>query len=86
LIIETSVEHQDAVAIPNTARGNVLASRYLIEPCGSGRSKLLHLSRVDSMGKTPEWYQKNYGHICALFVANIVNSFYHVATGPESKV
>jgi hypothetical protein len=38
------------------------------------------------MGKTPEWYQKNYGHICALFVANIVNSFYHVATGPESKV
>ncbi|RZC32362.1 START domain containing protein [Asbolus verrucosus] len=49
LIIETSVDHQDAVAIPNTIRGIVLASRYLIEPCGSGRSKLLHLSRVDSM-------------------------------------
>ncbi|EFA11023.2 Rho GTPase-activating protein 7-like Protein [Tribolium castaneum] len=86
LVIETSVEHQDAVPIPNTVRGIVLASRYLIEPCGSGRSKLLHLSRVDSMGKTPEWYQKNYGHICALFVANIVSSFYHVAAGPESKV
>ncbi|XP_044256960.1 rho GTPase-activating protein 7 isoform X2 [Tribolium madens] len=86
LVIETSVEHQDAVPIPNTVRGIVLASRYLIEPCGSGRSKLLHLSRVDSMGKTPEWYQKNYGHLCALFVANIVTSFYHVATGPESKV
>ncbi|XP_063928280.1 rho GTPase-activating protein 7 [Zophobas morio] len=86
LIIETSVEHQDAAAIPNTVRGIVLASRFLIEPCGSGRSKLLHLSRVDAMGKTPEWYQKNHGHLCALFVANIVSSFYHVAVGPESKV
>lgn len=49
LLIETSVEHGEARPIPNTIRGIVLASRYIIEPCGSGKSKLQHLSRVDSM-------------------------------------
>lgn len=29
-------------------RGIVLASRYLIEPCGSGKSRIMHLSRVDT--------------------------------------
>lgn len=28
--------------------GVVLASRYFIEPCGSGRSRVMHLSRVDT--------------------------------------
>lgn len=49
LIVETSVEYPDITPVPNTARGVVLASRYLIEPCGSGKSRLLHLSRVDTM-------------------------------------
>lgn len=48
LIVETSVEHPDAMVIPDSVRGIVLASRYLIEPCGSGKSRLLHLSRVDT--------------------------------------
>ncbi|KAJ8923792.1 hypothetical protein NQ315_010374 [Exocentrus adspersus] len=86
LIVETSVEFPELVSVPHTTRGVVLASRYLIEPCGSGKSRLLHLSRVDTMGRTPEWYQKNYGHLCALFIGNIQNSFYQNATGPESKV
>lgn len=47
VIVETSVEHPDIPNIPNTVRGIVLASRYLIEPGGSGRTRLLHLSRVD---------------------------------------
>lgn len=46
-IVETSVEHSDVPDIPNTVRGIVLASRYLIEPGGSGKSRVLHLSRVD---------------------------------------
>ncbi|KAJ8970000.1 hypothetical protein NQ314_001429, partial [Rhamnusium bicolor] len=37
-------------------------------------------------GRTPEWYQKNFGHLCALFLANIQNSFYQNTIGPESKV
>lgn len=48
LIVETSVEHPDAMVIPDSVRGIVLASRYLIEPCGAGKSRLLHLSRVDT--------------------------------------
>lgn len=47
MIVETSVEHVDAESIPGCVRGIVLASRYLIEPCGSGKSRILHLSRVD---------------------------------------
>lgn len=52
LIVETSVEHPDSHNIPNAIRGIVLASRYLIEPCGSGKSRLLHLSRVDTRSVT----------------------------------
>lgn len=47
-IVETSVEHQDAKVPKGAVRGIVLASRYLIEPCGSGKSRVLHLSRVDT--------------------------------------
>ncbi|CAH0562379.1 unnamed protein product [Brassicogethes aeneus] len=86
MLVETSVEHPDCVKIPNTVRGNVYASRYLIEPCGSGKSRIVHLSRVDTMGRSPEWYQKNYGHLCAFFIGNLQNSFSQNAIGPESKV
>lgn len=88
LLVETSVEHPDAHPIPNTTRGLVLASRYLVEPCGSGRSRLLHFSRVDTMGRTPDWYQKHFGHLQALLLGNIQNSFsgHQSASGPESKV
>ncbi|XP_049824242.1 stAR-related lipid transfer protein 13 [Aethina tumida] len=86
LVIETSVEHGDCINIPNTVRGNVYASRYLIEPCGSGKSRIVHLSRVDTMGRSPDWYQNNYGHLCAFFISNLMNSFSQHASGPESKV
>lgn len=50
VIVETSVEHESAEAVkPPSVRAIVLASRYLIEPCGSGKSRLMHLSRVDTM-------------------------------------
>lgn len=37
-------------------------------------------------GKTPEWYNKNYGHICSHYLSRIRLAFKHVAEGPESKV
>lgn len=37
-------------------------------------------------GRTPDWYNKSYGHICALHLSKIRNSFKHTAEGPESKV
>ncbi|KAF7994079.1 hypothetical protein HCN44_011348 [Aphidius gifuensis] len=86
VIVETSVEHPDAPVMLGGTRGIVLASRYLIEKCGSGKSRIMHLSRVDTKGRTPEWYNKSYGHIAALHLSKIRNSFKHTADGPESKV
>ncbi|XP_012215214.1 stAR-related lipid transfer protein 13 [Linepithema humile] len=86
VIVETSVQHPDAPVMLGGTRGIVLASRYLIEPCGSGKSRIMHLSRVDTKGRTPEWYNKSYGHITALHLSKIRNSFKHTTDGPESKV
>ncbi|XP_031782029.1 stAR-related lipid transfer protein 13 isoform X2 [Nasonia vitripennis] len=86
VIVETSVEHPDAPVMLGGTRGIVLASRYLIEHCGSGRSRIMHLSRVDTKGRTPEWYNKSYGHIAALHLSKIRSSFKHTTDGPESKV
>ncbi|KAJ9585423.1 hypothetical protein L9F63_002770, partial [Diploptera punctata] len=86
VIVETSVEHPDGPVMLGGVRGIVLASRYLIEPCGSGKSRIMHLSRVDTKGRTPDWYNKSYGHICALYLTRIRSSFKHNTDGPESKV
>lgn len=47
VIVEVSITHNGAQLLLGGVRGVVLASRYLIEPCGSGKCKLMHLSRVD---------------------------------------
>lgn len=76
LLIEKSVEHPDALSIPNSTRGIVLTSRYFLEPCSiSNKSKLMHITRVDTRGRLPEWNHKNFGHLAALHIANIVKSF-----------
>ncbi|KAJ8891727.1 hypothetical protein PR048_004262 [Dryococelus australis] len=38
-----------------------------------------------SRGRTPEWYNKSYGHICGQYLTRIRTSFKHSADGPESK-
>lgn len=47
MVVETSVEHADAPVLVGGVRGIVLASRYLIQPCGSGKSRITHISRLD---------------------------------------
>ena len=47
VVVETSVEHADAPVLVGGVRGIILASRYLIQPCGSGKSRITHISRVD---------------------------------------
>ncbi|XP_017847296.1 uncharacterized protein LOC108603213 isoform X2 [Drosophila busckii] len=86
VIVETSIDHAKAKPLFCAVRGVILASRYLIEPCGGGKSRVMHLARVDVKGKTPEWYNKNYGHICSHYLSRIRLAFKHVADGPESKV
>lgn len=56
-VAETSVAHASAPpstsrgpgGAPSVSRGVVLASRYLAQPAGKGRSRLVHLARVDTM-------------------------------------
>ncbi|XP_076055678.1 rhoGTPase activating protein isoform X2 [Oratosquilla oratoria] len=86
VVVETSVEQAEAPVLVGGVRGIVLASRYLIQPCGSGKSRITHISRLDIRGRTPDWYNKAYGHLTALHFSRIRQSFQHNAVGPESKV
>ncbi|TRY90973.1 hypothetical protein DNTS_022196 [Danionella cerebrum] len=68
-------------------RGVLLESQYLLEPCGSGRSRLTHICRADLRGKSPEWYNKAFGHLCASEAIRIRNSFHAlVPEGPGTKI
>ncbi|XP_028323512.1 rho GTPase-activating protein 7 isoform X2 [Gouania willdenowi] len=72
-LVCTSVDHDEVPVVG--VRANVLTSRYFIEPCGTNKSRLTHISRNDCRGRFPEWYNKLYGHLCAAEVARIRDSF-----------
>uniref|UniRef100_G3UCC6 Rho GTPase-activating protein 7 n=1 Tax=Loxodonta africana TaxID=9785 RepID=G3UCC6_LOXAF len=72
-LLLTSVDHDRAPVVG--VRVNVLLSRYLMEPCGSGKSKLTYMYRADLRGHMPEWYTKSFGHLCAAEVVKIRDSF-----------
>ncbi|KAK1174802.1 hypothetical protein AOXY_G2384 [Acipenser oxyrinchus oxyrinchus] len=72
-LVATSVDH--GVAPLMGVRVNVLTCRYLIEPCGSVKSKLSYISRIDCRGRIPEWYNKMFGQLCAAEVVRIRDSF-----------
>nr|XP_019955869.1 PREDICTED: rho GTPase-activating protein 7-like [Paralichthys olivaceus] len=78
-LVCTSVDHEGAPVVG--VRANVLTSRYYIEPSGTNKSRLTHISRIDCRGRFPEWYNKLYGHLCASEVARIRDSL----TAPMDK-
>ncbi|XP_067842052.1 stAR-related lipid transfer protein 13 isoform X2 [Heptranchias perlo] len=85
-LVAISIEHDEAPLVGGV-RAMVMDSQCLIEPCGSGKSRLTHISRVDLRGRTPEWYNKAFGYLCAADVARIRNSFQPInAEGPETKI
>ncbi|XP_077396980.1 stAR-related lipid transfer protein 13 isoform X3 [Festucalex cinctus] len=85
-LVSVSIEHEGCPPI-GAVRAFVLESNYLLEPCGSGKSRLTHICRVDLKGRTPEWYNKAFGHLCAAEAARIRNSFQPlIADGPETKI
>ncbi|XP_053559909.1 rho GTPase-activating protein 7 [Bombina bombina] len=65
-------------------RVNLLQSKYLIEPSGTGKSKLTYLCRADMRGHMPEWYNKVFGQLCAADIVRIRDSFIYQPS--ESKV
>ncbi|XP_037543299.1 stAR-related lipid transfer protein 13 isoform X2 [Nematolebias whitei] len=80
-----SVEHEDS---PRTGavRGVVMESQYLLEPCGMGRTRLMHISRVDLRGRSPEWYNKAFGYLCVNEAQRIRSSFLPLDLSPEAKI
>ncbi|KAI7801103.1 stAR-related lipid transfer protein 13 isoform X2 [Triplophysa rosa] len=85
-LVSVSIEHEDCRPVGGV-RAIVMESNYLLEPCGSGKSRLTHICRVDLKGRTPEWYNKAFGHLCAAQAARIRNSFQPIhAEGPETKI
>ncbi|XP_029956697.1 stAR-related lipid transfer protein 13 isoform X3 [Salarias fasciatus] len=84
-LVCVSVEHEDSSRLGGV-RGVVLESQYLLEPCGSGRTRLTHISRVDLRGRSPEWYNKAFGHLCVNEAQRIRASFLPSdQTSPEAK-
>ncbi|XP_019943827.2 stAR-related lipid transfer protein 13 isoform X1 [Paralichthys olivaceus] len=85
-LVSVSIEHEDCPPVGGV-RAIVLESNYLLEPCGSGKSRLTHICRVDLKGRSPDWYNKAFGHLCAAEAARIRNSFQPLITdGPETKI
>ncbi|KAL6463100.1 hypothetical protein MHYP_G00274910 [Metynnis hypsauchen] len=86
ILVSSSVDH-DNVPLEAGLRAVLLTSRILIEPCGMGRSRLTHYCRADLRGRSPDWYNKVFGHLCAAEVARIRASFPVLsAKGPETKI
>ncbi|XP_073439297.1 stAR-related lipid transfer protein 13 isoform X1 [Dendrobates tinctorius] len=85
-LVATSVENEDAPLLGGV-RATVLDTRYLIEPCGSGKSRLTYICRVDLKGHCLDWYNKCFGHLCCIEALRIRNSFQPLtAEGPETKI
>ncbi|XP_031427854.1 stAR-related lipid transfer protein 8 isoform X2 [Clupea harengus] len=86
VLVSSSVDH-DSIQLEAGIRAVMLTSRVMIEPCGLGRSRLTHYCRADLRGRSPEWYNKVFGHLCAVEVARIRSSFPVLAArGPETKL
>ncbi|XP_060096596.1 rho GTPase-activating protein 7-like isoform X2 [Heteronotia binoei] len=60
---------------PNGILAKVLLCQYLIEAVGSQKSKVTHICRIDKRGRTLEWYNRAFGHICTAELMRIKESF-----------
>ncbi|XP_012498286.1 PREDICTED: stAR-related lipid transfer protein 8 [Propithecus coquereli] len=86
LLVSQSLDPEQPVP-ESGVRALILTSQYLMEPCGLGRSRLTHICRADLRGRSPDWYNKVFGHLCAMEVAKIRDSFPTLqAAGPETKL
>ncbi|KAK2530292.1 Stard8 [Columba guinea] len=86
LLISISVEHEKLPA-EGGVKAVVLTSQYLMEPSAMGRSRVTHICRADLRGRSPEWYNRVFGHLCAMELVRIRDSFPALSpSGPETKI
>ncbi|XP_065143394.1 rho GTPase-activating protein 7 isoform X2 [Paramisgurnus dabryanus] len=72
-VSSASVEHT-AVATRG-AQAKVLCCCFLIEALGSKKSRITHLCRTDTRGRSPEWDHKVGGHLVSSALMAIRDSF-----------
>lgn len=86
LLVSLSLDHKK-MPLEGGVRAVVLTSQYLMEPSGMGCSKVTHICRADLRGRSPEWYSRVFGHLCAMELLRIRNSFPVLNPGgPETKI
>ncbi|XP_040200605.1 rho GTPase-activating protein 7-like isoform X1 [Rana temporaria] len=73
ILAATSVECED-VEITGIL-GHVVLCEHLIENIGTQKCKVTYVCRTDTRGRTSEWYNKVFGHMCATEIQRIKNSF-----------
>ncbi|XP_056372472.1 rho GTPase-activating protein 7-like isoform X3 [Hyla sarda] len=73
ILAATSVECED---VPVTGiLGHVILCQHLIENLGNQKSKVTQACRIDTRGRTSEWYNRVFGHMCAAEIQRIKDSF-----------
>ncbi|KAL8181298.1 UNVERIFIED_CONTAM: hypothetical protein K2H54_053236 [Gekko kuhli] len=86
LLVSLSLDHKK-LPLEGGVRAAILTSQYLVEPSGTECSKVTHICRADLRGRSPEWYNRVFGHLCAMELVRIRNSFPVLnPSGPETKI
>ncbi|XP_047463283.1 rho GTPase-activating protein 7 isoform X2 [Mugil cephalus] len=68
-----STEHPEVQA--EGIRVHVHSCLYLLEPTGARKTRLTHLCRTDTRGRSQEWHSKVSGHLLASGLLSIRDSF-----------
>ncbi|XP_036606746.1 rho GTPase-activating protein 7-like isoform X1 [Trichosurus vulpecula] len=55
--------------------GEVILCQYLIEMVGPEKSRVTHVCRKDTRGRTSKWYRNVFGHMCAAELLRLKDSF-----------
>ncbi|XP_029439971.1 rho GTPase-activating protein 7-like isoform X2 [Rhinatrema bivittatum] len=84
VLAATSV-HDEGVMISGTL-GHVLLCQHLLEATGPQKSRVTHVCRIDTRGRTTEWYNRVFGHMCAAEIARIKDAFTSPNTDQETNI
>eukprot|EP00118_Oscarella_pearsei_P017419 m.172494 g.172494 ORF g.172494 m.172494 type:complete len:861 (+) comp39084_c0_seq55:7110-9692(+) len=85
-LVETSVSHPAVSKSPGSLQATILAARFLIEPTGAGSSRLTYITRIDTRGRSADYYNSGLGPYVAALVGRVRDSFKASENGMETEV